>query len=619
MSLLSAREKIANARLAQAAWASRSMSERISALRRFRRRIARDRELLVDAIVADTGKPALDALGGDVLVTLEQMRFYERNASAILSRRPVGRSPLFYSGCRFTEHFEPYGTVLVFGPANYPLQLCLVPAITALYAGNAVVLKVSERTPSVARAIQELANKVGLPEHLLQVTRAGPRESSDLIDARPDFVFFTGSSANGRIVAARAAALGIPTLLELGGSDAALVFADCDMERSLEAIVYGAFSNAGQVCVGVKRLFVQAPIWESFLANLVRRTALLRIGAGHGGDLGRLPNEGALAVFRAQVQDALDHGATLETPEAFADGIPTILSSVQAPACMLCEEVFGPVLCVAPFASEQEGIALANASPFALGASIWTRDLQRARRIAHALNAGTCAINDVIRNIANPQAAFGGNGSSGYGRYHGAHGLRAFSRIKTIMENRSSRQRELNWFPLTRRRYDGLNRLIELRHRPQGMLNALRRAMHWTVLAAVFATCAMHAQAAHLLLQVRLPQEAHGCVGYLVFNSRNGFPRDRTKALVHGFSDPVGHEAVETIDVGDLPPGQYAVSVFLDENSNRKLDSGLLGIPKEPVGASNNPHSKIGPPHFEDCAFTLTSAKLSLFIELVRP
>jgi len=616
---LSAHERIAQARKAQIAWASTTAKDRVRALMRLRKQVAHDRELLVDAIVSDTGKPPLDALGGDVLVTLEFMRFYERHAERLLAPRRIPRSPLFFPRCRFTEHFEPHGTALIFGPANYPLQLSLVPAITALYAGNAVILKVSERTPNVAQTILKVALKSELPPDLLQVVCVGPEEAGDLIDAKPDFIFFTGSSSNGRAIAARAAALGIPALLELGGSDAALVFADCDLDRTIEGITYGAFCNAGQVCVGVKRLFIEETLYPRFLDALVRRVSELRIGADHESDLGRLATDPARTQLAAQVQDALDCGARLETASSSAIGAPLVLSDVPPHARMMQEEAFGPVLCVQAFTSEKEAVELANASPYALGASVWTRNLDRGRRIGQNLSAGTCAINDVIRNIANPHAAFGGNAASGYGRYHGAHGLHAFSRIKTVMVNRSSKQREINWFPLTRKKYEGLSRLIELRHRSRGLVTALRRVMHLATVVGVLSSSSLQAQAAHLLLQVRPPADAHGRVAYLLFDSPHGFPQDKSKAVKHGFSAPVGPGPIETIDLGDLPPGNYAASVYLDQNNNGKLDSGLFGIPKEPIGASNNPRHRMGPPHFGECVFTMTSSPLSLSIQLVRP
>ncbi len=620
MTFISAEERFERARAAQANWAKRSSNARKDALARLRKRTAANRELLVNAIVADTGKPALDALGGDVLVTLEQMLFYEKHSANLLAPRRVGRSLLFYGRTRFSEHFEAHGAALVIGPANYPLQLCLAPAATALYAGNAVVVKVSEKTPAVARAILHVVESSDLPADLLQICCVGPGETGDLIQAMPDFVFFTGSSKNGRSVASRAGALGIPTLLELGGSDAALVFADCDIRRTIEGIAFGAFSNAGQVCVGIKRLFVEHSLYDRFVSELVRRSKSLVVGAGHNGDLGCLPSKTTRELFRAQVHDALDRGARLETAGSLCEDLPVILSNVSPQARLLREESFGPVLCVQPFATETEAVALANRSAYALGASIWTRDFVRARRVAHALNAGSCSINDVIRNIANPHAAFGGNGSSGYGRYHGAHGLYAFSRIRTVMENRTARDREVNWFPFTRKKYEQLDTLIELRHRPGGLKALLRRAFHVIALTAIL-TSALGAQgqAAHLVLQVQLPANAHGRIAYLVFNSPNGFPKNMTKAVISGFYSSVGREGNEKIDVGELAPGRYAVSLYLDENGNGRLDSGFFGIPTEPVGVSNNPRSRMGPPRFEDGAFSMGTKPLTISITLVRP
>ena len=619
MKSLPARERIMRARNAQTEWALIRMKDRIRILACFRKQLAADRDMLVEAIVADTGKPALDALGGDVLVTLEMMRFYERRAERLLRSRRVGRSLLFFPRCCFTEHFEPHGVALVFGAANYPLQLCLVPAITALYAGNAVILKASERTPAVAQMIEEVANRAALSTDLLQVTCTGPEESGDLIDVQPDFVFFTGSSSNGRAIASRAAALRIPTLLELGGSDAALVFADCNFDRTIEGIVYGAFSNAGQVCVGIKRLFIEQSLYRRFLDALVHRLSQLRIGVDLDCDIGRLPTNTARTFLAAQVRDALDCGARLETVSSSADGTPLILSDVPSHARLMREEAFGPVLCVRAFTSQQEAVELANMSCYALGASVWTGNLERGRRIAHTLNAGTCTINDVIRNISNPHAAFGGNAASGFGRYHGAHGLHAFSRIRTVMENRSSRSREINWFPLTRKTYNALNTLIEVLNRPHGWAAALRRVLHLATIAAAVGSLATQALGAHLLLQVHLPSGAHGRVAYLLFDSPRGFPQDKSKAIIQGFSRSLPKGSVETIDLGDLPPGRYAASVYLDENDNGKLDSGLFGIPKEPVGASNNPRRRMGPPRFEDCTFTMASSTLSIPIQLVRP
>lgn len=613
-----AEERIRRARTAFAKWSGLPEPNRRRALARLRREIVAQQDRIVDALIADVGKPPLDALSGEVLVTAEHLLFYERNAARILRSRPAKGSRLLCGAATFREYFEPHGVALVFGPSNYPFQLAMVPAVTALYAGNTVLLKLSEAAPRVAKLIAELARDAELPADVLQVVCDGPEGAAAYIDAGPDIVFFTGSSSNGRRVAARAAERLIPTVLELGGKDPAIVFADCNLDRTVEGIAYGAFSNAGQVCVGIKRLYIESPLYEEVVQRLSKRAAKLRIGSGQDCDMGVLQREAAKALFESQVRDALERGARIEGAGGdLSGGAPLILGNVSPEARLLTEESFGPVLCVQRFGAEAEAIALANSSQFALGASVWTGDRKRARRVALALRSGNCAVNDVIRNIANPHAAFGGNAASGYGRYHGAHGLKAFSRFKTVMESRGRSRREINWFPFTRKTYTSLHALMELRHRPGGLIAAIR-----SVLGLLFVTIALSANlpafaegTAHLWLNVEAPAQAHGSLAYLVFNSPDGFPQNEKKAIAHGFVALVHGP----IDLGTLPPGRYAVSVYLDENGNHKLDSGFFGIPREPVGASNNPKPRMGPPRFGDCAFELGSASQTISIRLVSP
>jgi acyl-CoA reductase-like NAD-dependent aldehyde dehydrogenase len=470
-------ERVKRARAAQVEWAKEGLASRCDVLRRLRRHIAEHREQIVARICEDTGKPPLDALAGDVLVTLEQMRFYESHAPRILRTRRVGKPSLLYIGARFYEQFEPHGVVLIYAPSNYPFQLAVVPMVTALFAGNAVILKCSEKTPGVARCVEALCKDAGLPEDLVQVVDDAPEHAAALIDAGPDLIFFTGSTENGRSVARRAAEHLIPAVLELGGKDAALVFADCPMERTLEGVTYGAFSHAGQVCVGIKRLFVEQSVYSLFVSRLASRVEALRIGADPDSDLGQLQDPAGRARLVAQVEDALQRGARLHVPQkaALSWNTPMVLSDVAPDARLLVEETFGPVLCVAPFATEAEAIALANSSAFALSASVWTRDRARAGRVAASLNAGSCAVNDVIRNIANPQTSFGGNRASGYGRYHGEQGLYTFSRIKSVMLSTGRMPREINWFPFARKTLERLNAFVGIRHSTKGMWTAVRR------------------------------------------------------------------------------------------------------------------------------------------------
>ncbi len=608
----------ARARAAQPAWAAIPVEQRCHVLAALRRELAGRCHPIAEVIAQETAKPLLDALSGDVLVTLEHLRFCQLEAARALRPRRIPHSRIFFAGTRFEEYREPHGVVLIFGPANYPLQLSFVPAVTALAAGNAVILKCSERTPATAAMIEGLCAAAGVPRDLVQILDDVPEGAISLIEAGPDFIFFTGSSHNGRQVAERAAQGMIPGVFELGGKDAALVFADCPLERAVEGVTYGAFSNAGRVCVGIRRVYVEASIYGEFTARLTDRVARLRVGDGDESDLCRLP-AGAQPMLQAQIQDALDRGASMLWPSnGSASGeTPTLLADVPADARMLREELFAPVLCVAPFRDEAEAVALANESAFALGSSIWTRDRKRARRIAAQLCAGSCAINDVIRNIGNPWAAFGGNRHSGYGRYRGEEGFRCFTRVKSVMIAGYNRTREIHWFPFKERTTRQLATLLRIRH--GGLVGRLSRLLPILFLTALFpARAAAQPEAeTKLTVQVWLTRQAHGELAYLIFAEPAGFPGDPGKALHHGFL-PIPTGAKQMTIQAELPPGTYAVSVYEDLNDNHRLDHNFLGIPREPVGVSGSPRSHDGPPHFDACSFHLGDHPQTIDITVVH-
>jgi 4,4'-diapolycopenoate synthase len=608
------------AREAQPAWAALDVRGRSNALGRLRRELAVNCESIAELIAGETAKPLLDALAGDVLVTLEAMRYYEGHAAKLLRTRRVGKPAIFFRGASFEKHFEPHGVALIFGAANYPLQLSMIPLTTALTAGNAVVLKCSERTAETAALIARLCEEAELPEGLVQVLHNGPEESVALIDARPDIIFFTGSSRNGQMVAGRAAKYLIPVVLELGGKDASLVFADCNLERAVEGITYGAFSNGGRVCVGVKRAYVEESIFGEFIASLKQRAAGLRVGSEADADFCPVSAQEA-AVLRAQVDDALARGATLQYPkDCNAVGRqPVLLTGVPADAHILEEECFGPVLCIGSFVDEAEALSLANGSAFALSSSVWTRNRARARRIASRLSAGSCAVNDTIRVIANPYAPFGGNRHSGYGRYHGPEGLHAFSRTKTIMFAGDRRPREINWFPFNERTRRHLVGLLRFRHGHPGLAARLNRIVMPLLVCAILSVglSAQSKPQTRLTIDVKLTPNAHGELAYLVFDSPPGFPGDRRTAVRHGFL-PISAGAREMHIELELPPGVYAASVYEDLNGNHRLDRSFFGIPREPVGASNNPRERMGPPRFSESSFHVGSTPQTIVITLVQ-
>lgn len=620
MSLAVAHGVVARARAAQPAWAGLSVNRRCRAMAALRRELALRCRTIAEVIARETAKPLLDALTGDVLVTLEHLRFCQLQAGRMLRPRRIHRSRIFYAGTRFEEYREPHGVVLIFSPANYPLQLSLIPATTALVAGNAVILKCSEHTPATAGIIEALCVTAGIPRNLIQVLDDAPEASAFLVEAGPDFIFFTGSSRNGRQVAEKAAQHMIPGVFELGGKDPALVFADCHLERAVEGVAYGAFSNTGRVCVGIRRVYVEASIYGNFVAQLKDRIARLRVSHYPEADLCPLP-AGSQPALRVQIEEALSRGASMLCP---ADGdasgeTPTLLADVPPDALILREESFGPVLCIAPFRDEAEAVALANASPFALGSSVWTGDRSRAQRVAAQLSAGSCAINDVIRNIGNPWAAFGGNRYSGFGRYRGEEGLRSFTRVKSVMQGGNRRAREMHWFPFRERTARQLEALLKIRHGAGPVGRMVLRFLPLVLLGFLIPAC-MATQAepeTQLSIQAALTSHARGELAYLIFASPAGFPGDPGKSLRKGFL-PIPSGAQQMTIKVRLPPGTYAISVYEDLNGNHKLDHNFLGIPREPVGVSGNPPAHYGPPHFGECSLHVGGPAQTVQIRLVH-
>ena len=276
----------------------------------------------------------------------------------------------------------------------------------------------------------------------MQVVQGGGETGEALVRAPGTAkVVFTGSGETGRRVASLAGERLRPVTLELGGKDPMLVFEDADLDRAVAGALWGSFSNCGQVCSGVERIYVARPLQEAFVEELARRAKALRVGRGEELDteLGPLISEEQRARVEELVDDSVRRGAELRLggarPETGLPGWfyePTILTGVEREARLEREEVFGPVVSVAPFGDEDEAVRLANSSSFGLGASVWTADLERARRLASRLDAGSVWTNDVSYSYGTGQASWGGTKESGFGRTHSKHGLYELSRVKYV-------------------------------------------------------------------------------------------------------------------------------------------------------------------------------------------
>ena len=313
--------------------------------------------------------------------------------------------------------------------------------LAALVAGNAIMLKPDHQTPLVALAAVELLRSAGLPGDVWQVVHGrGAVVGRELIDVS-DYVCFTGSTATGRTVAAQCAGRLIGCSLELGGKNPLVILDDADVEAAAEGAVRAAFSNAGQVCVSIERIYVAEPLFEPFTRAFVARTQAIRLGNAldFEHDMGSLMNHGQLERVSAHVEDAKANGATVLTGGRRREDLgelfyePTILTGVTPEMECYDQETFGPVVSVYAVADEDEAVARANESDYGLNASVWTSDHDRGRRVASKIKCGSVNVNEgFAATFGSIDAPMGGMKSSGLGRRQGQDGIRRFVEVQSV-------------------------------------------------------------------------------------------------------------------------------------------------------------------------------------------
>jgi len=447
------RAAVARARAAFPAWRDLGVVARLERLRRLGPVIAARGEELAQRISEDTGKPLVESLMTELMSIPLFVEYYRKEAPKVLRRQKVPTSPLFLPRRSYVEHY-PRGVVGVISPWNFPFQLAMVPAISALIGGNTVVIKPSEVTPITGEIIREVFDAIGLPDGVVEVVQGDGSTGAALTAADIDMIFFTGSVATGRKVMAAAAEKPIPCELELGGKDALIVCHDAPLERAAKAAVWGGLLNCGQMCTSVERIFVVDAVYDEFLALLKREMAKVKVGApDEDADMGPMTFPKQIDTVERHLAAARDAGAEVlvggrrldERPGQFF--APTLVTGVTPEMEIYREETFGPVLPVVRVRDEDEAVRLASDHQYGLTGSVWTRDTERGLRLASRVEAGQVNVNDLVLSVGNPALPFGGVKNSGIGRYHGAEGLLSFVHTKAIMVDPAWFQSEPFWYP----------------------------------------------------------------------------------------------------------------------------------------------------------------------------
>ena len=455
-------------RAGQPAWAAAGFEARADVFQAARRWLMRNSERVVDTVCRETGKTNEDA-NVELSVAAMSFAFWAKNSAGYLADEKVRSLNPMTAGKNVVVQHEPVGLVGVIGPWNYPLVNAFCDCVPALMAGNAVILKPSEITPLTALLVAEMLNDCGMPKDVFAVATGDGTTGAAVVDVS-DYVMFTGSTRTGKAVMERAAQTLTPVSLELGGKDPMIVCADADLERAANAAAYYGLLNSGQVCISVERIYVEDAVHDDFVEKLVDKVRGLRQGVPEGpgvAELGAITFPPQMDVIESHVRDAVQRGAKVRTggrrrpgPGLFYE--PTVLTDVDHSMKCMREETFGPTLPVMRVRDEQEALRMANDSDFGLQASVFTKDMDKGRRLARGIEAGAVCINDALTNYAAFGAPMGGWKTSGVGSRHGAQGIRKYCRTRTVLEVPRALKKEPFMFPYTPRRSRLLARAFKL-------------------------------------------------------------------------------------------------------------------------------------------------------------
>lgn len=411
--------------------ATRSVEWRLIQLKKLEQALEEREEALCAALKADLGKAAYESWLSEIGMTLGELRFARKHLKkwAAVKRRPSAM-PLFPASSRVVP--QPYGTVLIMSPWNYPVQLTLVPLVSALAAGNCAVVKPSAYAPNVARVVAELLGDIFPPEYV-SVVQGGRAENAALLEQDFDYIFFTGSPAVGKTVMAAAAQHLTPVTLELGGKSPVIIAPDANIPLAARRIAWGKFLNAGQTCVAPDHVYIPQNLRDAFVKELAGQIHQL-YGADPltGPDLPKIINEkhfNRVAGLMGSGKTAVGGRTDSETRRIE----PTVLVDVAESNAVMQEEIFGPVLPVLTYDSLDDLIARQQKKARPLALYIFTGDRALEKRIVSALPSGGVCVNDTVIHLANPHVPFGGVGNSGMGACHGRTGFDTFTHYRTVV------------------------------------------------------------------------------------------------------------------------------------------------------------------------------------------
>jgi acyl-CoA reductase-like NAD-dependent aldehyde dehydrogenase len=434
---------VAAARAAQPAWALQPLADRAESLRALARALLQEREAGVTLMCSETGRGKTECLMSEFVGVMDFIEGVIRAGNKALAPERIALSKINYPGKRCRVEMVPRGVVAIIAPWNYPLGNFFKSLFPALLSGNAVVLKPSEHTPRTGAWLADVCAKV-LPKDVVNLVQGGGDVGRALLEAPIDAVVFTGSVATGRRIAVSAAEKLIPCSVELGGKDAAIVLADCNLPRTVAGVLQWGLHNAGQNCAAIERVYVEESIADAFVAGLGAAAKKLSVSPQKDpSDLGPLQNEAQLETVKAHIADALERGAKLVAggkPTGKGLGfLPTVLDACDHEMRVMRDETFGPVIAVMRVANADEAVTLANDSAYGLNGSVWTEDIARGEELARRLEVGVCLVNNHSITGILPETPWTGVKETGTGIASSRHAYATFVRPRTVFVDKSSK------------------------------------------------------------------------------------------------------------------------------------------------------------------------------------
>lgn len=445
---------VAEARTAHEAWMRRPFEDRVSVLQTAARAMLESRGTIIDLVRLETGKLEVDGLFTEGLGPIDVLKGWIRVVKKAQANTKVRLNPLAFPRKQAYVDFIPRGVVGVIAPWNFPVAGLYRSVYPALLTGNGVVVKPSEYSPrSSAWFIEKLQEH--LPAGLIGIVQGGGQTGAQLVESDVDSIVFTGSAATGQKVAVACAEKGIPSSIEMGGNDAAIVLADADLSRTAAGITQWALQNAGQACGAIEVAYIEQKIADQLIPRLVRAWSVLRVGPGPMAevDVSPLANERQLSVVDAHVEDARAKGAAILCGgKRTGDGLwyePTLIDNCTEDMDVVREETFGPVLALRRVEGAAEAIRHVNRGRYGLTASLWTADIARAERLAPRLGVGVVTINNHAMTGAIPDLPWSGTRASGFSVANSQYALHTYTRPQAVLVDRSG-DPEPFWLPVDR-------------------------------------------------------------------------------------------------------------------------------------------------------------------------